>query len=82
VELQAWKPPRAHHDSVTGRCVLKMDHYCVWLLNCIGLLNYKAFLLFLLWSFLGCTVCVALLVGSFIRFFRDGEDLPVTAVYA
>ena len=24
---QAWKPERAHHDSVLGRCVLKMDHY-------------------------------------------------------
>ena len=22
-----YKPPRAHHDSVTGRCVVKMDHY-------------------------------------------------------
>ena len=25
--VQAWKPERAHHDSVLGRCVLKMDHY-------------------------------------------------------
>ena len=25
----AWKPPRAHHDSMSGRCVLRMDHYCV-----------------------------------------------------
>lgn len=23
----AWKPPRAHHCSVTQRCVLKMDHW-------------------------------------------------------
>lgn len=28
-KCQAWKPPRAHHDSVTGRCVLRMDHYCL-----------------------------------------------------
>ena len=27
-----FKPPRAHHDSVTGRCVVKMDHFwCVLL---------------------------------------------------
>ena len=28
VAAQAWKPERAHHDSITGRCVLRMDHYC------------------------------------------------------
>lgn len=22
-----FKPPRAHHDSVTGRCIVKFDHY-------------------------------------------------------
>ena len=53
-KCQRWKPPRTHHCSISGRCVLKMDHYCVWVSNTVGLLNYKFFLLFLLWSFLGC----------------------------
>lgn len=25
-----YKPPRAHHDSVTGRCIVKFDHFCPW----------------------------------------------------
>ena len=29
-KCRAWKPERAHHCGVMGRCVLKMDHYCVW----------------------------------------------------
>lgn len=40
------KPPRAHHCSICGYCVLAMDHHCPWMNNCIGLYNMKAFLLF------------------------------------
>eukprot|EP00887_Chlorella_sp_A99_P001586 scaffold8.g1586.t1 len=75
-KCQAWKPPRAHHDSMTGRCVLKLDHYCVWVLNCVGLLNYKAFVLFLCYACLGCIASAALLVRPCMRFFRT-RDPPL-----
>ncbi|CZT08406.1 probable palmitoyltransferase PFA3 [Rhynchosporium agropyri] len=55
-KCQARKPDRAHHCSTCKTCVLKMDHHCPWLANCVGLRNYKAFLLFLIYTTLFCFV--------------------------
>ncbi|KAI7842347.1 hypothetical protein COHA_003987 [Chlorella ohadii] len=80
-KCQAWKPPRAHHDSVTGRCVLRMDHYCLWVLNCVGLLNYKHFLLFLVYALLGCAISAALLVRPCIDLFKQATPEVTTLIF-
>lgn len=56
-KCQTSKPDRTHHCSTCRRCVLKMDHHCPWLATCVGLHNYKAFILFLSYTSLFCWVC-------------------------
>mmetsp|Transcript_29890 Transcript_29890/g.87253 ORF Transcript_29890/g.87253 Transcript_29890/m.87253 type:complete len:515 (+) Transcript_29890:165-1709(+) len=41
------KPPRSHYDHVTKNLVLNMDHFCPWMFNTIGYLNYRYFCNFL-----------------------------------
>mmetsp|Transcript_62405 Transcript_62405/g.136414 ORF Transcript_62405/g.136414 Transcript_62405/m.136414 type:complete len:576 (+) Transcript_62405:199-1926(+) len=43
---QCYKPPRAHHCSDCGRCVLWMDHHCPWTGTCVGHDNMAAFVQF------------------------------------
>ncbi|KAM7275880.1 hypothetical protein ACFE04_017746 [Oxalis oulophora] len=71
VRCQNGKPPRCHHCSVCQRCVLKMDHHCVWVVNCVGACNYKFFLLFLAYTFLETTLDTLVLLPNFIDFFTQ-----------
>ncbi|EEF30829.1 zinc finger protein, putative [Ricinus communis] len=59
-----FKPPRAHHCRVCKRCVLRMDHHCIWINNCVGHANYKVFFVFVIYAVISCIYSLVLLIGS------------------
>jgi palmitoyltransferase ZDHHC13/17 len=47
VTCMKWRPVRSKHCRVLNQCVLRFDHYCVWINNSVGARNHGAFFVFL-----------------------------------
>jgi hypothetical protein len=62
----SYKPDRAHHCSICKRCIIKMDHHCPWVNNCVGIGNHKYFLLFIFYTCLSCTYAMGLVIARFV----------------
>ena len=65
------KPPRSHHCSISGKCILNMDHFCPWMNNCVGYYNYRYFVLFLIYLSFGCIYIMILTLPLFFTLHRN-----------
>jgi len=61
------KPLRSKYCVMTGLVIARMDHYCVWINNAVGMANHKLFLLFLLSHLVTCILLICLIIRAFSR---------------
>ena len=68
-----------HARSKCGRCIVGLDHHCVFIGSCVGAGNRRAFMVFVFWTVAGCVYVAAL--SSALLWRRRSEAAVVCAAF-
>jgi len=78
---KGFKAPRAHHCRKCRRCIMKMDHHCPWINNCVGHKNHKSFTLFLIFVVIGCSHASVILIMACLQHLFWDEGFLIIQIY-
>ncbi|VUZ44184.1 unnamed protein product [Hymenolepis diminuta] len=67
IRCESVRPPRAHHCRQCDVCVIRFDHHCTFLAQCIGLANMKYFMHLLIQISICCFIATGF---NFLYVFR------------
>eukprot|EP01083_Nonionella_stella_P172731 593725_1 len=56
------RPPRSHYCYELQSNVLRMDHFCIWFNNAVGLFNYKYFVLTMCYLSVICLLIICIII--------------------
>ncbi|XP_065846300.1 palmitoyltransferase ZDHHC7-like [Oscarella lobularis] len=79
-KCESYRPPRAHHCRICRRCIRRMDHHCPWINNCVGELNQKFFILFLIYTGLACVYALILTIVAMVKGFGSNRVQPAAII--
>lgn len=67
------RPERSHHCKECKKCILRMDHHCGILNTCVGLYNYRPWMVFVFYSTFTLLFLITTMIDG-ISFYLDSTN--------
>jgi palmitoyltransferase len=74
-ECEVIRTPRSRHCTICDKCVLRFDHHCPWINNCVGAGNHAWFLVFILVATASSALSLYIRVSTLSHIFDHRLDL-------